>query len=450
MKKVYFSMGAMLLAGVVLASCGNSSSLSKPKKGKAVDSVDIKVGSFSLSDYDLKIEKNSENKDVFPKFIDSYLVGYKSDVFDYAGGELAYSMVATENTTYTGTNYLDASNYLLHKNLKVKVSGKTSKEGYISINQESENKSSSKSYYNSKTSFKMNMNYGDMSTKQIRNEVKTFGGDLGSSTKDLVTSNNYDFGVYEKNSNEYVTNSFGMKQSEKESEETYKYFNKTEKSTDEDYGKRYYGYDKSGQYQNYKLLELGNYPYEIQDSVTAFDSYSEEYKDLYEASFELTDKYIILKSKVNCTDAIAREADAYFNKQGISATAEQFVSKVNEIREEKYKGSYTEYEIWLSYFTTLKDEPDCHLITCDYYKKKEVSKVNYSGTYDDAYFEEHGITKDEVKDLAKGKKYTLKGSSIEITEYAANNKKFDSKIKNFKKKAEKNNIFKDMKMYLEQ
>ena len=59
MKKVYFSMGAMLLAGVVLASCGNSSSLSKPKKGKAVDSVDIKVGSFSLSDYDLKIENKS-------------------------------------------------------------------------------------------------------------------------------------------------------------------------------------------------------------------------------------------------------------------------------------------------------------------------------------------------------------------------------------------------------
>lgn len=450
MKKVYFSMGAMLLAGVVLASCGNSSSLSKPKKGKAVDSVDIKVGSFSLSDYDLKIEKNNENKDVFPKFNDSYLVGYKSDVFDYTGGaELAYSMVSTENTTYTGTNYLDSSNYLLHKNLKVKVSGNTSREGYISMNQESEDKSSSKSYYNNKTSFKMNMNYGDMSTKQIRNEVQTFGGDLGSSTKDHVTSNNYDFGVYDKSSYEYGTNSFGMKQSEKESQETYKYFNKTEKSTDEDYAKRYYGYDKSGQYQSYRLIELGNYPYGIQNFVTANDLYDEEYKDLYEASFELTDKYIILKSKINYTEEIGREADAYFNKQGISATAEQFVSKVNEIREEKYKGSYTEYEIWLSYFTTFKDESDRHLITCDYYKKKEVSKANYSATYDDAYFEEHGITQDAVKDLAKGKKYTIKGSDIEITEYAANNKKFDSKIKNFKKKAEKNNIFKDMKMYLE-
>ena len=449
MKKVYFSMGAMLLAGVVLASCGNSSSLSKPKKGKAVDSVDIKVGSFSLSDYDLKIEKNSENKDVFPKFIDSYLVGYKTDVFDYAVGEVAYSMVATENTTYTGTNYLDASNYLLHKNLKAKISGKTSREGYITMNQESENKSSSKSYYNNSTAFKMNMNYGDISSTQIRNEVKTFGGDLGSSTEALINTNNYDFGVYEKSSYEYGTNSFGMKQTEKESEETYKYFNKTEKSTDEDYAKRYYGYDKSGQYQSYKLLELGDYPYEIHDSITAYDLYDEDYKDLYEASFELTDKYIILKSKVNCTDAIASEAEAYFNRQGISATAEQFVSKINEIREEKYKGSYVEYEIWLSYFTTFKDETDRHLITCDYYKKKEVTKVNYSGTYDDAYFEEHEITKDAVKDLAKGKKFTIKADGIETTEYAVSTKKFDNKIKNFKKKAEKNNIFKDMKMYVE-
>ena len=447
MKKVYFSMGTMLLAGVVLASCGTGSGLSTPKKGKTVDSIDIEVGSFYHTSTKLKISKDSEIKDVFDALEDNYYVGILGDKFGGSSTTMAYNSSTTVKSSFNGSNYLDTDNIKVSKKLKNSTNSKLAEEAYITYKQDATSQSST-SYMYSTNDTTTSTTYDYYSSKNTYNQIYAFAGDLSLKNEGTEITNKVDFGVYSKYSEKNERKSYNMKFSDSESEEYYEYLNKTAKSSDSDYGATYYGYDKSGDQYSYSLTDYSSYQNEIASTVTVQGLYYDEFKDLFTCSFELTDKYIILKSRIDYNSTVEQEAGDYFYNRGETYTSEQFVDKIKEIRDSKYKGTYQEYEVWLKYTTLIDNDEVLNFLSIDYFKHKEVFKANFTGTYDDDYFTDHNITNDTLKEEAKGKKYSVKGSMVETEEYAVNTKKFDKKISSFKKKAEKNNVFKDMKMYL--
>ena len=447
MKKVYFSMGTMLLAGVVLASCGTGSGLSKPKKGKAVDSIDIEVGSFYHASTNLKISKDSEIKDVFGALEDNYYVGILGDKFGGSSTTMAYNYSTSIKASFSGSNYLDTDNIKVSKKFKNSTDSKRTSEAYITYKQEATSLSST-SYMYSTNDITTSTTYDYTSSKNTYKEIDAFAGDLSLKNEGTETTNKLDFGEYTKYSEKTESTTYNMKFSDSDSEEYYKYFNTSTKSSDSDYGATYYGYDKSGDQQSYCLTNYVDYPQQLASMVTVQGLYSDELKDLYTCSFELTDKHIILKSRIDYNSTVENEAGDYFYNRGETYTPEQLVDKIKEIRDSKYKGTYQEYEVWLKYTTLIENDEVLNFLSIDYFKYTEVLKANFTRTYDDDYFTDHNITNDTLKEEAKGKKYSIKGSMVETEEYAVNTKKFDKKISSFKKKAEKNNIFKDMKMYL--
>ncbi|MEE3344462.1 MAG: hypothetical protein VZS44_10250 [Bacilli bacterium] len=95
--------------------------------------------------------------------------------------------------------------------------------------------------------------------------------------------------------------------------------------------------------------------------LTSITNLKDEVKKYYELSFELTDKYIIIKNKINANENKLRY---YGNIQ--TTNIEDFLESTD--------GSYSYIEVWLDYKNIVEDVEDFYRIGFAYFKYDQVYK----------------------------------------------------------------------------
>ena len=98
MKKLSLSLGAVLLSGLVLASCGANTSIKAPSKGKAVDSV-----TFNGTSGSVEIKKDDNYNDVVEHILDE---GFTLELTDDDATESSYIGTREDIKSIKGKNYL--------------------------------------------------------------------------------------------------------------------------------------------------------------------------------------------------------------------------------------------------------------------------------------------------------------------------------------------------------
>ena len=107
MKKTIMSLGALLLSGAILASCGMSaSSIKKPNKGKAVDSVSFKTYDNDYDELELSFKKGDSFDDVMAALTKLPEINL-SKIEDANTYECGYSYKLSYDVSMTQTNYYD-------------------------------------------------------------------------------------------------------------------------------------------------------------------------------------------------------------------------------------------------------------------------------------------------------------------------------------------------------
>ncbi len=427
MKKAILSLSAMALAGVVLASCGMSSGakISAPKKGKSVDKVE-----FSTSSSDYSIKSDDKFEDVYDLLNGSFEFTYKNPSEGTYEG--AYTVVESnkisqsiKNTVYEGEVIAD--------NLKYNAEITNYTELYYKYTY-GDNTASETQYYDAKTTEKSQITVDKSSISSSSTVTEKEAGSYSSNYS--TRENKVDSGCLEiVNSKVYKKGKFGS-ENNSESTKVYKYLNASEKPGDDDYGATFYGYDKSGNRYSYSINSFFEYKY--LSSPDNYDMYDEDYKDLFECSFELTDKYIILKSKTTFIETIFDQFINDFRYDHSSYTQEEALAGYKDYYNKYHKGSTLESEIWINY--TNKDYDNDTYLTSEYFKKTENNKTNMSIEYNEKYFNIMGIS-EKFQDGLKGKKYSAKGSYYYSIEGVANTNDYSKKIESTKKEMKKNNIF---------
>ena len=422
MKKMVLSLGAMLLAGAVLASCGKTSSLKvkAPNKGKTVDKVEY------TTTRDFTFNKDDSFEDVFLQLNDSYDLTYKYTEDTY---EFGYTKVSNKKSDISGKNAVQ--NDIIGKNFKYLDEVKYEQEVYQKNTSTSDTEKYLQ-YYTSYESEKEEITFNKDTRKD--NDVDNYKY-AGSYEYNESGERKIDYGKYNYELDEYSTKTTTGTRTNKDEYKTNYYLNKSEKPTDEDYGKTFSGYDKSGYSLEYTLRYFFNYANE--ESVNTYGMYIEAYKDLFDCSFELTDKYIILKSKTTYEEQLFDEfyqdyAYDHDSDEGIVAAYKNYFNKY-------YKGSSFEYELWINY--TNKDNDNDTYLTCEYYKANKTKKMNMTIDYNEKYFDLLHVDDEDVRKELKGQQYVMKGTDTETYEVVANTNDYSKKIESLKKEIKKNNDY---------
>lgn len=460
MKKVCLSIGAIMLSGLVLASCSLGSgssvkklSISKPKdKGNSVSEINTKVMdySFGLSTVDLNIKSDDKFEDVLDALPSNINGAYTREQSDsgVVTSKINYKKNSSTDVNATQTNkyykdeiykkYSTVTNmastseaYMKH----VMDGDKLSIEGYndnVNSTESSETFDSLKAYSKDYSQDKIAGYYKEDSSSVKTREAKVGTFELEEEKTSSKTGNLND----EKSNKKSV----------------YKYVNDKETEDDDDYGYQHYGYKDLEMYE----YEISDFQYNLMaypegvDLDTYFETtyaFDEEYKDYFDYSFELTDKYVILKGSYTFSEMVVPIAQSLLPKD---ATDAQLVEKVKSLLNKECKGTKTTFELWFDYTKPSMYSEDIYDIQCVYAKKESTSKINLTATYDDNYFNSYvsDSISDEIKDKIKGTKYTLKATIKEASELIfATDEDYSNKISKFLDKCEKNNIFKDMIMH---
>ena len=420
MKKAIISLGAILFSGVLLASCSSTKTLSRPSKGKAVNSV-----SFKTADGDVEINKNDKYEDVIKKVGTNHI--YKKD--NSFGVEIVNYYKSIEKS----------QNYIVPLQLEYGDSYSENEQGvfdsrtfkdynntYIDAYTKYENEKTT-SYYAETKKISQDNYVGNYSTTIIRGWAGT--------TIDSKDNYSVDAGKYEIRKTKSKNNESALYGRDGEE---YQYLDKTEKKSDSNFNAIHEGKDDNGNLYSYTITRFCHHQEDCQifqyDSELSSIFFDGEYEDLYKASFELTNKYIILKIKYDFSiDTWCYAGDENF-------TDAQMVKKIKELQRKEFKGSYSQYEIWISY--DMKSETDSSVVvpSCVYCSCKEVSKYNTKDDITKELLERNNIDIEKYGSYI-GKKYIRKGSRERIYQAKYNNKNYESKINKLKDECKKNNIF---------
>ena len=446
MKKLYLSLGAILFSGVLLASCGSNSGLSAPKKGKAVDSVKIK-----LDGDDVELKKDDKYEDVMDSILE-----YTSSVDAYyeEEGTGAFKVEESSSSKITAKNYIGYADSL-KPSPKYKSVSKSVLKGYSPSKifdkySSNDSESSSLDYYYKENSKENNDYVKYLNSSQSRKASLTLNKDTSSMemTQAVGLAGNYfenkekvtvDAGKFESYSIKSNTKGDANSTNSNGSSSIYEYLDKTENKSDTDFGATYRGqagFDSI----SYSITDFMHVDGPDIDSSVSLSNVAvspiEGLADLYETNFELTDKYIILKCKVYYTFEMM-----YYARNEIEGefSNEKMVSKIKELKDKEFKGTYTEAELWINYDVKDGDSDNIEL-TYSYFKSTTVTKKNIEKEITNDILEDYDLDKETYKDYV-GKKQTIKEDGKNVITKAYSKDKYDSKIKSMKNKCKKNNIY---------
>ena len=437
MKKRILSICGVALVGITLASCGKGGityseiKVNNPsEKGNAVESVEVTTKGAYGRDITYSLNNKMTPEEVIDALSGSFnaYLPIKESAYNYSSKQI--SNYTAENDYGVDSNY----GYYLKGKETVNTEMYSSKEYYI--------KSDS---FNDQKIYKADVNY--VKTNNTRDNVTENTIIKSDAKKVNVFTSNESTDVREttmkfasSTETETVVNSKATRASangSQNSKESY-YISASEKSTDDTYGYDYVGYDlKNEETVSYQISS--NYGFESNmlssdyfdtQSYRVSNFYNDEISNLYTFSYELTDKYIILKSDFNFTDEVYNAA---FTK---SLTGSNLATELKTLMETDYKGSKSSYEIWLAY--TEKS------IGYAYYKADTLTNYNISKVYEKSDFLEFEFEENNYTDLI-GKTYNKKGKVSETTIVSTLTDGYENKINDLFSYCEKNNDYKDIK-----
>jgi hypothetical protein len=189
----------------------------------------------------------------------------------------------------------------------------------------------------------------------------------------------------------------------------------------------------AGHYYDYYSSQVCN---PLSMSLGDLNSIPEELHQFYDFSFELTDKFIIIKNKVNTSESTLN----YYIETGDYQTVDQILEALSN-----YEGSYTYKEVWVDYknYQQLYDNSANNLRMGYAYSKLDyVEKSESSGTW--SANERYSIDTATLQELGLiGKKWTNKRNSeshyetyiIDVQDETINKKKTE-----FVNKCKENNF----------
>lgn len=439
MKKLSLSLGAVLLSGLVLASCGANTSIKAPSKGKAVDSV-----TFNGTSGSVEIKKDDNYNDVVEHILDE---GFTLELTDDDATESSYIGTREDTKSITGKNYLTTtsdialsipggkqkvlSDKVIYENLSLNSSSKTSADNYFK-DEGKDGNTNITVYAELNSDMKFNVKADKY---KVDYEYKTANAIAGTYKEDN-TNVSVDAGKYMLYSIKGSTTNRDNSGSGNMNRSMYQYLDKSVKIDSDELYATYSGYS-GDTYVSYKVSTFFNTDFD-NDFETEVPFYTfamspeENMKDFYDASFELTDKYIILKIKIDYTNQMMAYALSELEDE------DKMPEKLKELKNKEFKGSYQEYEIWIDY--SNKDDDSYSELTYAYYNSTVVDKEKIEKDITKEYLEDRGYNVDLFEDfIGKKESYTINNKTTQTI--AVNGNKYDSKIKNFKAKCKKNNIF---------
>jgi hypothetical protein len=177
-------------------------------------------------------------------------------------------------------------------------------------------------------------------------------------------------------------------------------------------------------------------PYTSLSDLSVVYNY-DDIKDYYELSFELTDKYLIVKNKFNAS----QRAFENFEYSGLS------YDKLAEYLK-PYEGSYLYKEVWLDYKNIFNDTDTNgnkkYQLGYAYYKYDYVEKENNEGTYDSDTMYYYGKTLNDLNmSNLIGQKYTISTTNethVEAYLINASDNEIESKKNAFVEACKKDNF----------
>ena len=418
-KKLFGILGLSALAVLSLSSCDKEEKIEKldvvqpTEKGKTVDSIETtEISVNNKMTFAEIIESLSNSIDVVPNYnyyrsnlvekdnnVSSNYVNF-DDKSSYGDYKTSFAMV-NSSSEYENTECIDFYNN------KVVAENGYNVESY------------SHNYFDSKSILKIDNNKSTRNDKNDTFQVTKYN----TKQENGVTYEKLERGYYYNNlhdieaSNGYTT----IMKSKNGS-----YINAQENSEEEYYNKPYSGYDpKTTNNVTYSISDdTDSYRYSLDLYEVSLDSfYNSDLKDYFTTSYELTDKYIILKSEHDYENIL------------VSDNSKLEIGKRNN---DVTKASY---ELWIDY----SDDNFGYV----YYKGYEESKIIKSGIYQSSDFENYS-SKAFYNDLLEhvGESYRYEETykeEREISTFALGNEA--SKVNNFIEKAKKNNDYKNIKFY---
>jgi hypothetical protein len=431
MKKILNIIGISSI--LLITSC--ASGIKAPSKGKSVDNVNFKYMNPNKIVENIEINKSDSFDDVFNKLQFTYLELASNN-------EFGYKKIINSKASFKGNNVV--YNNQLFKNYNENHSKDESYDSYFKRESGEIKGSNIDFYYKGIYSTKSSVSYDSYNKDNYSYNETGFAGEEYSSNVDYSTAS----GRYTIKKEKEKINDKTIKNTTSSNSTIYQYVD--QKANNDDIDKTYYGYDSNGKRYSYSLSTFVNTSY-IFDYNIPNTFYNEDYKELYDNSFELKDKYIILNIKSKYTSYMLEDAINQLSLEtgkSFFETAE-VVKKLKYLSEECYTKTYSETQIWIDYTIPydISDE-SVKKLAYGYYKEVEANNINKKITYDARYINYYypDINNELAASLIGiGSNTTYK--SYRKTEVALNNSSYKNKIKNMAKKCKKNNIFSKITMY---
>ena len=457
MKRKLFAISLFALAALAISSCGKGSkdngTENNVEKGKTVNSVTLNVKDSYGQSNEVTISKDDSYKDMIQKLGnnifsiigdgDNYHPFYEKYDSEYDSEQTnCYSRKVIKNDD---GEYEELSEYT-SGNIKTKNTTKINSTVY----QYSD--SGDSIFYLGNSTYTDNDEYDLASGKVTFNDKEeylnkgayfNYTGDMrnGGSIKFATDRELYSIGLsIDYRVPENVINDYNSLYFETQWEDFASYRSSIASYTAKDYDMSF----NLSNIMDHICPQTAGYYIEVSSKVCNplvmstgdLDSIPEELHQFYDFSFELTDKFIIIKNKVNTYEPILN----YYIETGDYQTVDQILEALSN-----YEGSYTYKEVWVDYknYQQLYDNSSNNLRMGYAYSKLDyVEKSESSGTW--SANERYSIGTETLQELGLiGKKWTDKKNSeshyetyiIDVDDETINKKKTE-----FVNKCKKNNF----------
>lgn len=428
MKKLFkfLSMSSLLL----LISC-STTNIKNPDKGKKVDHISFKYMNPSKSVEEIELNNSLSFDEVYDKLKFVYIEMAQEN------GSFAYKKYKYNEETFLGNNII-YEDYKLTNNFKTKNKIEEEYDNYFKRTNGEYSGYNIEFYHKDNYIKNSSLSFDSYKENNYSYKENGFAGTEYSSSSEYKTDScNY---VINKNKNNIISKNKNDKENNESS--IYKYVNAS--SSIDDIHKSYYGYDEEGNKHSYSLATFVNtsyiFDYNIQNLF-----YNNEFKELYDNSFILTDKYIILKIKSKYTsfmyDDAINQLKLETNQSSFDTSA--IINKLKKLSSDYYTNTYRETEIWIDYSNPYDiSDVSVKKLTYGYFKEEEKNNIKRKIIYDVRYLDYYypSLDNDFAASLI-GVEATEEYKSYRIEEIAINHNSYNNKIKNMNKKCKKNNIF---------
>ena len=423
MKKKVLLTSLLAVTTIVLASCGNNNvsynkiKVSKPNdKGAKVSSIDKE---YEIGNKELKINDKMQFSEIYDAVYD---VSYMFSTYHEENTPEYISQYELRKINYQESNILNV-NYPYGFSLNTE----TTVEERYNANDFYKNVSETDTKYNSEV-YKYSLKYDNKKINNNNSEFNTVSKEeikelskFESNINDNITTETLEHGYNESNySNINIKYDNDYQKVKLKTSNGY-YINASESSNDDNFDATYYGIDKNDQDVEYTISDKSeDFYYNITQSIS--NLYRKSYDEFYNTSYELTEKYIILKTECRFTDEIYDES---------------IIS--DSILKSDYNGSNQQIEVWLTYNTDG--------LYLAYYKSSSITYYNVNNTYTEGYINAYK-SYDFYDDMKKiiGKTYSKKGTKAYECEISTfSNDKIENKFKSGFNYCKNNNDYKDIK-----